>query len=145
TAFNFVLIDSIIVIIVQILLFSMETCACGARFHREEEKSPSPIRGGVGVGFLPHAPKAGGRLRRAPFSDNSTPACHLSAFSDQATPRHPRVSIYRCFLPDLTDFRRLPPRGTRSSTLLNRRSPTMPYLEREFNPAEASCGLQGIA
>ena len=21
----------------------------------------------------------------------------------------------------------------------------MPYLEREFNPAEASCGLQGIA
>jgi hypothetical protein len=83
-------------------------------------------------------------LRRAPFFDT---AFRLTAASqlESGDPTAPERD-YLWLLPSRPDqFRRLSPRRTQSSTPLNRRSPTMPDLEREFNPAGAVCGLQGTA
>jgi hypothetical protein len=50
---------------------------------------------------------------------------------------------YLPLLPSGSDgVRRFSPRRTQSSTPLSRRSPTMPDLEREFNPAVADCGYR---
>ena len=74
----------------------------------------------------------------------SISAFRLSAVSrlgsgDPAAPENDYLPL----LPSGPDgVRRFSPRRTRSSTPLSRRSPTMPDLEREFNPAVADCGYR---
>src|ERR1700722_8292965 len=46
----------------------------------------------------------GGRGSRAPHVVGSPPALTRTTGSDQVAPRHPRGTVYRCFLPDLTGF-----------------------------------------
>jgi hypothetical protein len=58
---------------------------------------------------------------------------------DPAAPENYRLPL----LPSGSDgVHRFSPRRTQSSTPLSRRSPTMPDLEREFNPAVADCGYR---
>ena len=74
----------------------------------------------------------------------SIAALRLTAVSrlgsgDPAAPENDYLPL----LPSGPDgVRRFSPRRTQSSTPLSRRSPTMPDLEREFNPAVADCGYR---
>ena len=56
--------------------------------------------------------------------------------------RHPKLTTYRCFLPDLTGFialRRVGPGPQRCSA---QPVPRYTNLEREFSPAIAACGYR---
>ncbi len=78
---------------------------------------------------------------RAPAVDLG-PGLPPFACSDQVFLRHPKVSTYRCFLPDLTGFavlRRAGPGLQRRVTLAVSECLD---LEREFNPAIAGCGFR---
>ena len=62
--------------------------------------------------------------------------------SGSVTLRHPELTAYRCFLPDLTGFtalRRVGPSPQRRSA-----PPVSRYhaLEQEFSPAIAACGYR---
>jgi hypothetical protein len=64
------------------------------------------------------------------------------ASSDQVTLRHPEITIYRCFLPDLTGFialRRARPSPQRRFTRAVLKDKN---LEPEFNPAIADLGYR---
>ena len=64
------------------------------------------------------------------------------ASSGPVTLRHPKLTTYRCFLPDLTGFvalRRVGPGPQRRSA---QPVPRYANLEREFSPAIAACGYR---
>src|SRR5262249_9426324 len=62
--------------------------------------------------------------------------------SGPATLRHPRVTAYRCFLPDLAGFTGHRRAGPVHRHHLARADPEALSLEREFNPAIADCGYR---
>jgi len=67
------------------------------------------------AGLIPHS---GARAKdgRAPRLVTRAGAGRPESGSDQAFPRRPNHTAYRCSLPGLTGFRRRPSHGTRPST-----------------------------
>ena len=70
---------------------------------------------------------------------------HRSLSSGQATPRHPGLSTYGCWLPPLTGFVAPCRAGPNPQHITDQHSPTGPDLKREFDPGRASSRVQGIA
>ncbi len=64
------------------------------------------------------------------------------ASSGQATLRHPGVTAYRCFLPDLAGFAGSCRAGPSLQRRLAWQSQRPPALEGEFDPAIADCGYR---
>src|SRR3990172_3588395 len=64
------------------------------------------------------------------------------ASSGQVSPRRPKNSTYRCFLPDLTGFAALRRAGPSHQRYVASAVPVSLDLEREFDPAIAGCGYR---
>jgi hypothetical protein len=58
---------------------------------------------------------------------------------DPGYQRHMQVSIYRCFLPDLTGFIDLHCIGPKYSGIQGNQISCVWFLTREFSPARADC------
>src|SRR4029079_14627731 len=56
--------------------------------------------------------------------------------------RHPKLTTYRCFLPDLTGFVALRRAGPGPQRRSAQPVPRYANLEREFSPAIAACGYR---
>ena len=69
----------------------------------------------------------------------------LTVSSNSDYPRHIKDSPYRCFLPDLTEFKDLYCVGPNYQHHLKGADQTNQTLSREFNLAIADCKLQGTA
>ena len=67
------------------------------------------------------------------------------AGSGRAYLRHPEVTAYRCFLPDLTGFTGLRRAGPDLPRRLSPAVPSQSHLEREFDPACSGFRVQGTA
>ena len=66
----------------------------------------------------------------------------LPVGSGQEALRHPELSIYRCFLPDLTGFIALCRAGPGLQHPPTERYARIKDLEQEFSPARADCGYR---
>jgi len=82
------------------------------------------------------------KKRRAPFVDRNLPDVTLAVSSSQAPLRHPKLSAYRCFLPDLTGFTGSRRAGPNRQRHLLEAGSTRICLGGEFNPAIAVCGYR---
>jgi len=82
------------------------------------------------------------RIRPCTCLRSGRQACSLPASSDPVSLRHPKQTVYGCFLPDLTRFAALRRAGPDRQHRLTRAVPNEPALRQGFNPARADCGFR---